>query len=151
MTTAIPAPRGSDRTPTLAHATVADVMHAGVITCGPETELRDVARLMATHHVHCVVVLGIERTWAGERLTWGMLTDRDLVAAVKDPRRSADAGQVAATELVLVEPNEPLMTAVELMVHHGLSHLLVVDVATGRPAGIVSSLDVAGCFAWGEA
>jgi CBS domain-containing protein len=149
MPTSVSPPRGSDRTPSLEHATVADVMHPGVFTCPPDTELRDVARLMATHHIHSVVVLGIERTWAGERLTWGILSDIDLVAAAHDP--SADAGGAAATELVLVGPDEPLARAVELMAEHRLSHLLVVDAETGRPKGVVSSLDVAGCLAWGEA
>jgi CBS domain-containing protein len=35
------------------------------------------------------------------------------------------------------------------MVEHQLTHLMVVT--GGEPVGIVSTLDVAGCLAWGEA
>lgn len=143
-------PRGSDRTPSLASATIADVMHPGVISCPPETDLVTVARMMATHHIHAVVVNGIERDPSGEHLTWGLLSDLDLIAAASDPYTPGDAGHLAATELVLVEPQEPLLRAAQLMAEHQLSHLLVVSKTSGRPVGMVSTLDIAGCVAWGE-
>ena len=143
--------RGSDRTPTLEHATIGDVMHPGVITCPPDATLTAVARLMATHHVHAVVVLGLERSWAGERLKWGLITDLDLVAAGLDPFDTRTAADITTGGLVLVEPQEPLKRAVELMAEHRMPHLLVVARDTGRPLGMLSTLDVAGCMAWGEA
>ena len=33
---------------------------------------------------------------------------------------------------------------------HQASHLVVVDAATGRPVGVLSTLDVAGLLAWHE-
>jgi CBS domain-containing protein len=45
--------------------------------------------------------------------------------------------------------SEPLVRAAQLMVEHQLTHLIVVSEA--RPVGVVSTLDVAGCMAWGEA
>ena len=37
------------------------------------------------------------------------------------------------------------------MLANGVSHLVVTDAEAGRPIGILSTLDVAGVLAWGEA
>jgi CBS domain-containing protein len=62
----------------------------------------------------------------------------------------AEAGDVCSTEIVTVEAGEPLARAVRLMIEQQLTHLLVVS-AKAQPVGIVSTLDVAGCLARGEA
>jgi CBS domain-containing protein len=142
-----PIRRGSDRTPALEHALVEDVMHPGVVSCPPETDLVTVARTMASRHIHAVVVSGIEQTAHGEHLTWGLLTSLDLVAAAGS---SADAGEVCSTEVVTIAAGEPLERAVQLMLEHQLTHLLVVS-EQALPTGILSTLDIAGCMAWGEA
>jgi CBS domain-containing protein len=143
-------PRGSDRAPALEHAVVEDVMRRGIISCGPETDLITVARAMASNHVHAVVVSGTEPNASGaEHLTWGLITALDLVAAALPAVGSPDAGGLANTEILTVDAGEPLARAAQLMVEHELSHLLVVEDAL--PVGIVSTLDVAGCLAWGEA
>jgi CBS domain-containing protein len=141
--------RGSDRAPSLEHARVEDVMRPGIITCAPQTDLVSVARLMAERHIHAVVVSGIESVPGGERLTWGLLTALDLVASTLPGYEGAEAADLASTEIVTVQESEPLERAAQLMVEHQLTHLMVVT--GGEPVGIVSTLDVAGCLAWGEA
>ena len=47
---------GSYLLPHLDHATVADAMHPGILSCDPGATLAEVARMMATHHVHSIVV-----------------------------------------------------------------------------------------------
>lgn len=142
-------PRGSDRAPAFEHAVVEDVMRAGIISCGPETDLTTVARMMATNHVHAVVVSGIDSTPdGGEHLTWGILTALDLVTATLPGVGTPVAGEVASTEIVTVDAGEPLEHAVQLLVEHQLSHLLVVSGA--RPVGVLSTLDVAGWLAAGD-
>jgi CBS domain-containing protein len=91
---------GSYLTPSLEHARVADAMRAGVISCPPDTPMDAVARIMATNHVHAVVVL------AGEA-PWGVVTDRDLLGVAST---AADrlAGTCATTDPVMVRPSEPL-------------------------------------------
>jgi CBS domain-containing protein len=122
-------------------------MHPGVLSCPPETSLEMAARTMASHHIHALVVSGIERVHGGERLFWRLLSDVDLLEAVR-LTPWVDAGSVAATEIVSVEPSEPLERAADLMHEHRLSHLLVVD--GGVPVGMISTLDIAGVIAWGE-
>jgi CBS domain-containing protein len=141
---------GSARAPRLSHAVVADVMHPGVMSCPPETDLVNVARMMATHHIHAVVVSGIEPTAGGERFTWGLISDLDLVAAaLPEGPLEAEAGDYARSELVAVDREEPLERAAQLMVEHQLAHLLVTGPG-GLPVGVLSTLDVAGAIAWGE-
>jgi CBS domain-containing protein len=45
----------------------------------------------------------------------------------------------------------PLREAGELMLTHAVNHLVVVQPGSQRPIGILSTLDVAGVLAWGEA
>lgn len=142
--------QGSYLTPAFEHATVLDATHPGILTCAPEASLVEVARMMATHHVHAVAVLGIEPGAQG-RLVWGIVSDLDLVRAAQAAgAETMTAGEVAATEPVTVDVGEPLLTAARLMQEHDVHHLVVVSGRDPRPIGILSSLDVAGVIAWGR-
>ena len=141
--------QGSYLMPAFERATVVDAMHAGVLTCDPDASLVEVARMMATHHVHCIAVLGI--TQERERLVWGIVSDLDLIGAASAERaEETTAGEIAATEPVTVDVGERLTTAARLMREHDVHHLVVVDGEDPRPVGILSSLDVAGLLAWGR-
>jgi CBS domain-containing protein len=59
---------------------VAEAMHHGVLTCALETPLREVARIMAEHQVHCVVACDESEDWSRVAL-WGVVSDLDLVGA----------------------------------------------------------------------
>ena len=83
---AIRSPEGSFRTPSYEHATAAEAMRPGVISCLPEATQRQLAR-----------------------------------------------------------------AAQQLMVEHEVAHVLVVERTAGRPARVLSTLDVAGALAWGRA
>jgi CBS domain-containing protein len=137
--------------PRLEHATVSDAMHPGVLSCKANATLTDVARLMATHHVHCVAVMSISDDRAGEKIVWGIISDLDLVRA--GIRIGADqlAGALALQPVVTVEPTMALREAGELMLTHGATHVVVIDPKLQRPIGILSTLDIASVLAWGEA
>jgi CBS domain-containing protein len=136
---------GSYVTPSMRHARVSDAMRPGVITCPPDSSMRDVARMMVTNHIHAVVVRGVKDGGA-----WGVVTDRDLLAAALGAE-AAQAGDCASEVLVTVAPEEPLEAASELMRAHGVSHVMVVDPERNQPLGVVSTLDIAGIVAWGRA
>jgi CBS domain-containing protein len=130
--------------PTLAATRVADVMHSPVITCPPQTPIRAVAQTMADEHVHAVVVTGIELT------PWGVVTALDIAAAAATGHTIAlVARDVATTAAVTASVDMSLPDAARAMVEHQVNHLLVAD-ADGRPAGIVSTSDIAGRFAVAE-
>ena len=126
--------------PRAALISVADAMHEGVITCARSSSLADVARLMAERNVHCIVVTDESDSDA----LWGVVSDLDLVAAasVRDLEEQS-AGGTAATAALMVSPGESLQRAAQLMTEHGTAHLVVVEPASGRPVGVLSTLDVA--------
>jgi CBS domain-containing protein len=119
---------------------VRDAMHAGVITCAHDTPLGEVARLMATHRVHAIVALGEDTD------LWGVVTDLDLVSLVAAGEHCS-AADAAATDVLPVAPDDTLEHAAQLMREHAATHLVVVDPASQRPLGVLSTLDVAGTYA----
>jgi len=127
---------------------VVDAMHPGLVTCSPDASLRTVARMMATYRVHAVLV----SAHGGERLPdgspWGVVSDADLLRATDGVDLDEQAaGTIAATPLVTVSSSDELGLATRLMVEHDVSHLLVLDPASGRPIGVLSTLDVARALA----
>ena len=119
---------------------VKDAMHRGVVTCERDTPVDAVAGLMAGEHIHSVVVID-----GGE--AWGIVSDIDLLQASSDDADALTAGEVAATEIVTVRPDEPLEIAARLMREHDVTHVIVVDPRVGLVLGVVSTLDVAATLA----
>ncbi len=123
---------------------VIDAMHPGVLTCPVETPLRDVARMMARYRVHCVVVFDEREEADSEGALWGVVSDLDLAAALAlDEIDDRTAGGAAATPVVMIGPNETLGRAAQLMTENSTAHLVVVDPESGRPVGVLSTLDLA--------
>jgi predicted transcriptional regulator len=126
-------------------------MRTGIISCQADTSLRAIAELMASYHVHAVVV---ERgavepgTAAGEG--WRIVSDFELARAAARGELDATAGQLAGSEAAFIGPAEPLQRAAELMVEHRVSHLIVSTAPSARPVGIISTLDLAVALAWGR-
>lgn len=150
MTTVQPPYHGSYLMPSLEHATVADAMHPGILSCDPDASLIDLARTMATHHVHSVAVIGISRE-EPECGVWAIISDLDLLEACIRGDGEQTARSLASTPLLSVEPTMPLREAGELMLAHRATHMVVVEPRSQRPVGVLSSLDIAGVLAWGEA
>lgn len=135
----------SVQSPPLSGLRVIDAMHPGVIACPPDTDLRTVARMMATYRVHAVLVLehDPDQSVEGGGL-WGVVSDVDLMQAA----RSADfdgqtARALAATEVPAVNSTDSLEQALRLMTDHDVSHVVVVERRSKRPIGVLSTLDVA--------
>jgi CBS domain-containing protein len=121
--------------PAFEQARVADAMHPGVIFCPPDATLRTAAAIMATNHVHAVLVT------AGGEAPVGVVSERRLVEAA-----GADADKVSVASLAedpqTIFADEPLPKATAAMTRHGVNHLVVID-AGGHPLGILSALDIA--------
>ncbi len=142
--------KGSYLAPSLENALVSDAMRPEILTCPPDAPLRTVARMMAAEHVHCTVVSD-----GGERgrgaASWGVVSDMDLMRAAGEDIDERTASSAAVSEFLSVASNERLERAVQLMVEHDVTHLVVVDPTSDRAVGVLSTLDVAGVLAWGQA
>jgi len=126
----------TDQTPTsltLGRSTVRGAMQLGLFECTPDTDLRTLAGIMADKTIHCVVVAGP---------VWGIVSDLDLMRGLGPGLGELTAGDVAGTDTVVVEPDDTLEHAAQLMAEHETAHLVVVSPATGRPVGMLSTLDV---------
>lgn len=134
--------------PALRELRVIDAMHPGLISCSLETPLRAVARMMATYRVHAVLVTAHGEEELPRGGFWGIVADTDLLRAAG----SADIDEqpvrtVAATPVVTVASSDELAHAAQLMVDRAASHLVVVERRSGRPVGVLSTLDVARALA----
>jgi CBS domain-containing protein len=141
---------GSYLLPHFEHATVADAMHPGILSCDANATLTDVARLMSTHHVHCVVVRGAAEGQGGQSLVLGIISDFDVLRAGMNQDGPDTAASLALRPIISVETSMPLREAAELMLAHAASHVVAINPETTRPVGILSTLDIAGVLAWGE-
>jgi len=138
---------GSYVTPSIEHAAVRDAMRPEVLTCPPDAPLRDVARTMASEHVHSVIV---SAAGTGGR-EWGIVSDMDLMRAAREDLDERKASWAAASEFLSVSPDESLERALQMMIEHDVTHLVVVDPTADKAVGVLSTLDVAGVLAWGRA
>ena len=99
--------------PAFDKAKVHDAMNVGVVTCRRETSLVDAARMMVGYEMHAVVV----SSFGEDRRAWGIVTSMDVVRAGEEVG-SLTAGDVATTDLVTIESNEPLSKAARVLDEH---------------------------------
>jgi CBS domain-containing protein len=126
---------------------VSDAMHEGVYTCSLYAPLSTVARIMAAHRVHAVVVWNEPGRGEAAEL-WGVVSDLDLVKlAATEDLHARTAGGSAATPALMISPHDSLARAAQLMTEHEVAHLVVVDPGTTRPVGVISTLDLADSLA----
>lgn len=130
--------------PAFQDAKVHNAMRVGVITCRPQTKLSDVAKMMVGYDAHSVVVADVD-----EGGLWGIVTSLDLARAA-EKLESLTAADVASTDLVTIPSDASLSEAGKLMDQHRISHLVAVQPEDGRPAGVISSRDLAAAAAYGR-
>jgi CBS domain-containing protein len=112
-------------------------MTPGVRSVAPTDSLTDAAAGMRDEDVGSLPVV------EGDRVV-GIITDRDIVVrAVAEgaDSRTGKVGDVSSGDPVTVGPDEDLDDALELMAHHRVRRLPVVE--DGRLVGVVAQADVA--------
>lgn len=129
------------RSPEIADVRVSDCMHRGILSCGADAPLGEVAGVMARHRVHAVAV-----TNGGAGQPFAVVSDLDVVAGLASGEELT-AGQVAGTEPLRVSGDDSLGRAIQLMTEHGVAHLVVVESAGAYPIGILSTFDIATAYA----
>lgn len=127
--------------------TVRACMHEGVISCGPDTPLEEVAETMTTRGISALVVM------EGTRAL-GVISKTDLVnVAFVQPYmrhwRGMSARHLMSAPVISIDPGAPLAEAVKLLEKRRIHRLVVTErTAEGeRPVGILSLTDVARALA----
>ena len=116
-------------------------MRPGIVSCGPETSLAEIARIMATRRVHAVAVR--DATSSQPR---SLVSDRDLIAAsvVGD---SASAKNVATRAAFFIASDRSVAEAARVMSTAGVSRLIVFSASGDYPVGVLSTGDVIAAYA----
>ena len=114
---------------------VSDVMHRGVVTCDASRPCAAVARTMAAHRIHSVIVT---RTDAVPRV----VTDADLLEALHAGTFEGSTADDIAHEPAFVRLSDSLDDVVERMHEQGTTHAVVIGNFL-RLIGVVSVLDIA--------
>jgi CBS domain-containing protein len=109
--------------------------------------------MLSSHHIHCLVVTSPSEH--GAVPPWGLISAADLVRAASDGAGGSFEERTAAELEVGTPPTvssaDHLEYAAKLMAEQWTEHLIVAGAEDGRPAGLLSALDIAGVLAWGEA
>ncbi len=120
---------------------VKEAMSANVRTCGPETPLSEVARIMYEGDCGALPVVDA----ANDSRVIGMITDRDitirLVARGLNPL-DLQASSCMSTPVASIGPEDSLTNACRIMESRKVRRLPVVD-ESGRCVGIISQADIA--------
>ncbi len=122
---------------------VRDWMHAGVVTCRPDTPVSDVARTMQAEQISALVVTD------ADGLAVGVISRTDLanstfVEAYLAHWRGMEARHLMTSPAVSVGPELPMAEAIELLRRRKIHRLVVTEPAEGgeRPVGILSMTDI---------
>ena len=119
---------------------VRNVMSEPLVSCTPDTGLREVARSMAQHDCGQIPVID-----GASRKPLGVVTDRDIVcralAEGRDPLEMT-ARDVMTSPVLTVLDSAPIEECCLTMEQSQVRRVPVVD-ATGACVGIVSQADIA--------
>jgi CBS domain-containing protein len=134
--------------PTLSQLRVVDAMHPGLISCSLDTPLRTVARMMATYRVHAILITAHGEEQLPRGGVWGVVSDADVLRAARTGDLDEETARtIAGTPVLTVEEKDELGRAAALMSEHGVPHVVVLESHSGRPIGVLSTLDVARALA----
>lgn len=121
---------------------VLDVMSAPIRICPPDMSLEDAAEVMADEGIHCLAVVDVPDDPAKEDTLIGLLSALDLVTALDASSPPASVAELAGPALESVAADAPLAEAVHQMREARLDHVIVVARGSGRPVGLLSTLDI---------
>jgi crotonyl-CoA carboxylase/reductase len=115
---------------------VRDLMHRGVITCGLETSIRDVAKMMDMNRIRCVVVTDDQGAVSGIV---------SLISILKAWGKDLDkitAEDILQPYTVTVSPDSSLEEAVRLLQRKRIEHLVIVSPQGRRAVGVLTTFDI---------
>jgi CBS domain-containing protein len=117
---------------------IEEIMTPNPACCGPETNLREVARLMVDHDCGEIPVVRDGRPV-------GVITDRDIaaraVAAGRNPLEMK-AKDLMSSPVITVNPSTDVDDCCDTMEEHQIRRVPVVD-DSGSCCGMVSQADIA--------
>lgn len=124
--------------PRPAEKRVRDVMHRGVITCKPDTLLKEVVRILADTGVHAVIVAE-----SGTEVE-GVISHMDVVRLYGKNLLEYKASDVMTPLIYDISADATVSEAVEALLAHRIHRLVVTEEGHGRKVavGVLSTTDI---------
>ncbi len=104
----------------------------------PETELKEIARLMSTADVHALPVIVNEH---GKEKVVGIVHAEQVITELRTYYVRVRADELATRKIVTVDQNEKLSAAIRLMVRQGIGRVIVVD-SQNKLIGVLGLTDI---------
>jgi len=122
----------------MAEKLVRDIMHRGVITCEPDTLLKETVRIISDTGVSAIIVVGPN----GEAK--GVVSHMDLLRVYGRNLLDVKAKEVMTSEVISVLPDASITEAIMIMLKKNIHRLLVAEETPEgkKPVGIISTTDV---------
>jgi two-component system sensor histidine kinase/response regulator len=115
-------------------SSLAEIMSRDVLSIPPGASLQEAARLMAEECISCLLV-------SNDDETLGIITESSILRAMHGRlAATTPVEQIMAQPLISARSDLDLISARQLVEHHHIRHLVVVD-ADGKTVGIVSETD----------
>jgi len=115
---------------------VKQAMTKNVLVTNPNTNIRDVAKVMTEHRIGCLVVMENKKIV-------GIITELDIiwkvVAEDKDPNTTT-VGDIMTKEVYTVQADQTLEEASHIMVEHEIKKLPVLE--KDKLVGIITATDM---------
>jgi CBS domain-containing protein len=117
---------------------VRDVMSRGVVTCGLDTPIADVATRMHKARATTIVVVDA----IGE--VTGIISRTDLARVFVRGMSGRRAEDIMTANVVTIVPNIPVQAAVQMMLDQRIHQLVILHErpAPARPVGLLSMDDI---------
>ena len=104
----------------------------------PETELQEIARLLATGDVHALPVIEVEHK---KEKVVGIVHSIDVINELRTFYTRVRADELASMKLITINQDEELGKAMNLMSKQGIGRVVVVD-DSNKLVGIISLTDI---------
>jgi len=117
---------------------VRDVMHRGVITCKPDTLLKEVVRILSDTGVHALIVAS-----SGSEID-GVISHMDVIRLCGRNLLDYKARDIMTPLVIDVSPEASISEAIRILLEHRVHRLLVTEQGThGKVAiGVLSTTDI---------
>ncbi len=127
----------------MAEPLVRDWMHTGVVACGLDTPVAEVAATMRARDISALVVTDAAGLAVGV-ISRTDLTNASFVEAYFARWRGMAARHLMTSPVVSVRPDTPVAEAIALLRERKIHRLVVTEPAAGgdRPVGILSTTDI---------
>jgi CIC family chloride channel protein len=130
-----PAHRGEYNVPLLTKIFVSDAMNHNVLTLSPGDSVAIAYQTMLDKGFRGIPVVQDEKTV-------GIVTMSDLLRVPREQMSSSQISSVMTQNLLVANPDESLLSALDRMTNHGVGRLPVVSKDTGKLAGIITRTDI---------